>query len=172
LTNVLKIYCYLIGFFGLIVVNSISQSIIQIDLFRENNWRNKFDKVINDGFVGVDFVEIIRTVIAPILIPLSIVVVFPSILSRNLEYVSDDIILQEYVYRATFVLIFVSFILFVVIALAIKLLPKLQQTIVDEYYLVGRRLHNYMPAKENNDKEKNKNSNNNNKNSEQQDVNG
>ena len=32
-------------FFGLIVVNSVSQSVVKIDLFRGTIWRLKFDKV-------------------------------------------------------------------------------------------------------------------------------
>jgi E3 ubiquitin-protein ligase MARCH6 len=136
---------------GTVFLNAVSQLVFHLGAFRGTRARERLVKVVTDGFYNVHFLEIVQKVISPVIIPLLMMVALPYAFARNLVvFLTNDVVLEEVILRFSYIFIFLGLNLFVLFRLLATWVPQFQQAIVDEYYLIGRRLHNYSDTPSNN----------------------
>jgi len=109
-----------------------------------NNWKPKFEKVLRDGIVGVQFMDTVKGIIVPITMPLLVLLTAPYILVKGIiPLFTSSFLVQSWYFRFVYLGMVAGYLLSRVVLFLADWFPKFRQSVFDDKYLVGRRLHNF-----------------------------
>ncbi|CAO3628960.1 unnamed protein product [Mucor hiemalis] len=122
---------------------SIIHNIIHV-LPANNGLRQKLNGLIGDGVMQADIWIITRTVIVPVILAAVLSITIPGITSWGILQMLDpkDPSLQITVTRYTYPIIFCFFLILLTGFIFKKLIHIWMQTVRDDTYLIGKKLHN------------------------------
>lgn len=107
-------------------------------------WRARFERVRRDGIAGLRFVWVLREIVAPVLIALLTVLCVPFVAAHGLfPLLGFSLLVNSAVYRFAWLGSFVVCLALWCLARARTWLTQLHNSIRDDRYLVGRKLHNF-----------------------------
>ncbi|XP_078431028.1 RING/U-box superfamily protein [Wolffia australiana] len=110
----------------------------------DEEWRSKLERVREDGFSGLRGVWVLREVVGPIVIKLLTALCVPYVFSRGLfPLLGYPLVVNSAVYRFAWL----GCLLFATVAFCTRRFhlwfTSLHNTIRDDRYLIGRRLHDF-----------------------------
>ncbi|KAL3696408.1 hypothetical protein R1sor_010484 [Riccia sorocarpa] len=116
----------------------------QITPFADDSWRIKFEQVRADGFANLRGFWVLNEIICPILLKLMISLLVPFVLARWIfPLLGYSLIVNSAVNRFAWLGCFTLGILWYGMKRLRQWLLDLHNSIRDDRYLVGRRLHNF-----------------------------
>ncbi|KAI7900493.1 uncharacterized protein BX663DRAFT_488410 [Cokeromyces recurvatus] len=125
---------------------SIIHNIIHV-LPANNRLRRKLNEIIGEGIMQADLWTLTRTIIIPVILSALLAITIPGIISWSILQTLDsnmknDPFTRITITRYTYPIVFGLFV-FVLIGLALKKLFNIwTETVRDDTYLIGKRLHN------------------------------
>lgn len=130
---------------------SIIHNVIHV-LPANNGLRQKLNGLIGDGVMQADIWSITRTVIVPVILAAVLAITIPGITSWGILQMLDpkDPSLQITVTRYTYPIIFCFFLVLLTGFIFKKLIHIWMQTVRDDTYLIGKKLHNLKNQSDNN----------------------
>eukprot|EP01114_Cavostelium_apophysatum_P014850 TRINITY_DN3947_c0_g1_i1.p1 TRINITY_DN3947_c0_g1~~TRINITY_DN3947_c0_g1_i1.p1 ORF type:complete len:971 (+),score=131.83 TRINITY_DN3947_c0_g1_i1:87-2999(+) len=107
-------------------------------------WGETFENVRENGILGVQFGEIVREILVPILEPLLLVITVPYLIANGLfPLLGATLEGQSYFYRHIYFVILMACLCGKSISWLGEWWPKFKQSVIDEKFLIGQRLHNF-----------------------------
>eukprot|EP00897_Mesotaenium_endlicherianum_P009194 jgi/Mesen1/8302/ME000451S07505 len=136
--------------FGLVFLKVWTRLVMmgQADLIVNDTWRRKLERVRADGFANLHALWVLRNIIVPVLVNLLTALCVPFVLARGLvPLLGFPLLVESAVYRFAWIGSLALTLAWYGICRAHKWVLELHNTIRDDRYLVGRRLHNFGPVK-------------------------
>lgn len=110
----------------------------------DESWRIKFERVKEDGFIRLRGFWVMREIVAPILMKLLTALCVPYVFSRGLFPVFGySLLVNSAVYRFAWSGCLVLGMLWYGIRCLQQWISELHNSIRDDRYLIGKRLHNF-----------------------------
>ncbi|KAD2394342.1 hypothetical protein E3N88_41319 [Mikania micrantha] len=132
--------------FGLIFLKIWTQLVMldQLSPLVDDSWKVKFERVRDDGFLRLQGLWVLREIVIPIVMKLLTALCFPYVLARGIFPVFGyPLVVNSAVYRFAWV----GYLGFSLVWFCGRrchgLFNDLHNSIRDERYLIGRRLHNF-----------------------------
>lgn len=116
----------------------------QVTPFVDESWRWKFERVREDGFARLQSLWVLREIVIPIMMKLLTALCVPYVLARGVfPVLRYPLVVNSAVYRFAWL----GCLGFILICFCTKRFHvwfrNLHNSIRDDRYLIGRRLHNY-----------------------------
>lgn len=110
----------------------------------DESWRTKFERVKADGFTRLRGLWVMKEIVAPILVKLLTALSVPYVFSRGLfPALGYSLIVNSAVYRFAWSGCLMLGLLWYGVKCLQQWLSELHNSIRDDRYLIGKRLHNY-----------------------------
>jgi len=111
-------------------------------------WKEKFDKVKNDGIAGIDVKFVLEKIISPILLPITTLLCTPCVISRGvLPFIVSSYQIRALVFRYSYLLSLSFIVTYKVVSSIYNWYPRFRQAIIDDKYLIGHKLNNYSESR-------------------------
>lgn len=112
--------------------------------FVDESWRSKFERVREDGFSGLQGLWVLQEIVLPIMMKLLTALCVPYVLARGVfPVLGYPLVVNSAVYRFAWLgCLGLSLICFCAKRFHVWF-TNLHNSIRDDRYLIGRRLHNY-----------------------------
>ncbi|PRP85395.1 hypothetical protein PROFUN_06941 [Planoprotostelium fungivorum] len=109
-----------------------------------DRWKEKIERLKRDGVMGLDLSRAMKEIVLPIMIPLLYLLTVPYLVGHIVapfiaSSVETQIWFTRYIYLIFLAIATTSFIFLIMITFV----PRFYQSIYDDRYLVGHRLHNF-----------------------------
>jgi len=109
-----------------------------------NKWLPVFEKIKNNGIMGIDLTQIFQELLIPILNPLLLFLTIPYVLTQGvLPLFNVSLLVESICYRYIYFSIFLYYTLWRTVTLIASWYSKFKQSIIDEKFLVGLKLQNF-----------------------------
>lgn len=110
----------------------------------DDSWRVKFERVREDGFSRLQGLWVLREIVFPIIMKLLTALCVPYVLSRGIFPIFGyPLVVNSAVYRFAWLGCLVFSVLYFCAKRFHVWFTNLHNSIRDDRYLIGRRLHNY-----------------------------
>lgn len=110
----------------------------------DESWRLKFERVREDGFSRLQAFRVLREIVFPIIMKLLTALCVPYVLSRGVFPIFGyPLVVNSAVYRFAWLGCLVFSVLFFCAKRFHVWFTNLHNSIRDDRYLIGRRLHNF-----------------------------
>ncbi|CAH8329433.1 unnamed protein product [Eruca vesicaria subsp. sativa] len=122
---------------GIIILN------IWTRLIMDDSWREKFERVKEDGFARLEGLWILREIVFPVLMKLLTALCVPYVLARGVfPMLGCSLVVNSAVYRFAWIGCLSVSLLCLCAKRCHEWLRNLHNSIRDERYIIGQRLHN------------------------------
>lgn len=110
----------------------------------DESWRLKFERVREDGFSRLQAFRVLREIVFPIIMKLLTALCVPYVLSRGVFPIFGyPLVVNSAVYRFAWLGCLIFSVLYFCAKRFHVWFTNLHNSIRDDRYLIGRRLHNY-----------------------------